>query len=209
MTGHNHHPDCPCGWCVYGDRDHGVHKGITFGEAKLLLKNHGVTSRTSCFVIPNARCPVCQASVYYYANDLGSRVFFDHLGPPWPKHGCTDNPRIPMPSASPPKLRELALAERLLMSAQLLRESVENSHSYSSRGWKVLQVVQRSLIGQNCTIKTRHVNSKEGGPIPFNYASPVADFEIGDLLYLKGEEVEYLDKKTLQPRELRIKLNPA
>jgi hypothetical protein len=33
---------------------------------------------------------VCGASVYYYQNEHGSRVFFDELGPPWPKHPCTD-----------------------------------------------------------------------------------------------------------------------
>jgi hypothetical protein len=29
--------------------------------------------------------------VYFYANSYGSRVFFDDLGPPWPKHPCTNN----------------------------------------------------------------------------------------------------------------------
>lgn len=37
---------------------------------------------------PNARCPVCGAWVYFYANEHGSRVYFDELGPPWPKHPC-------------------------------------------------------------------------------------------------------------------------
>ena len=41
---------------------------------------------------PNALCPVCGASVFYYQNRSGSRVFFDDLGWPWPKHPCTDNP---------------------------------------------------------------------------------------------------------------------
>ncbi|MGA4554915.1 hypothetical protein [Methylorubrum aminovorans] len=40
--------------------------------------------------IPNARCPVCNATVFFYKNDYGSRVYFDRLGPPWPKHPCTD-----------------------------------------------------------------------------------------------------------------------
>lgn len=39
---------------------------------------------------PNAVCPVCGAKVYFYANDAGSRVYFDEIGPPWPKHPCTD-----------------------------------------------------------------------------------------------------------------------
>lgn len=41
------------------------------------------------FVNPNAKCPVCRATVFYYESPFGGRVFFDELGPPWPKHGCT------------------------------------------------------------------------------------------------------------------------
>jgi len=29
--------------------------------------------------------------VFFYQSPHGSRVFFDDLGPPWPKHPCTDN----------------------------------------------------------------------------------------------------------------------
>ncbi|MXP29702.1 hypothetical protein GRI58_12875 [Porphyrobacter algicida] len=29
--------------------------------------------------------------MFFYQNLYGSRVFFDELGPPWPKHPCTDN----------------------------------------------------------------------------------------------------------------------
>ncbi|MER8484283.1 hypothetical protein [Mesorhizobium sp. M1322] len=45
------------------------------------------------YVNPNARCPVCGKQVFYYQSPHGGRVFFDNLGWPWPKHGCTDNPR--------------------------------------------------------------------------------------------------------------------
>jgi hypothetical protein len=46
------------------------------------------------YVNPNARCPVCGANVYFYQSPYGGRVFFDELGPPWPKHPCTDNPVV-------------------------------------------------------------------------------------------------------------------
>ncbi|MES0098119.1 hypothetical protein [Mesorhizobium sp. M0019] len=45
------------------------------------------------YVNPNAHCPVCGKQVFYYQCPHGGRVFFDNLGWPWPKHGCTDNPR--------------------------------------------------------------------------------------------------------------------
>ncbi len=46
------------------------------------------------YINPNARCPVCGCAVYFYQSPYGGRVFFDELGPPWPKHPCTDNPVI-------------------------------------------------------------------------------------------------------------------
>ncbi len=46
------------------------------------------------YINPNARCPVCDASVFFYQSPYGGKVFFDELGPPWPKHPCTDNPIV-------------------------------------------------------------------------------------------------------------------
>ena len=47
--------------------------------------------------IPNARCPVCGDPVFFFMAANGGRVFFDDLGPPWPKHGCTvpDEAQVP------------------------------------------------------------------------------------------------------------------
>jgi len=42
-------------------------------------------------VSPNADCPVCGSPVFFYQNAAGSRVFFDELGPPWPRHPCTNH----------------------------------------------------------------------------------------------------------------------
>ena len=43
------------------------------------------------YVNPNAKCPVCGEDVYFYQSPYGGRVFFDDLGPPWPKHPCTSS----------------------------------------------------------------------------------------------------------------------
>src|ERR1700730_5163655 len=69
-------------------------------DAVSLLKRNAARSISGCYVNPNARCPVCGDAVYFYANEHGSRVYFDDLGPPWPKHGCTDNPREPASASS-------------------------------------------------------------------------------------------------------------
>jgi hypothetical protein len=68
-------------------------------------------SVASTFVTPNAECPVCGASVFFYQNVKGSRLYFDELGPPWPKHPCTlpaapdDENALPM-TAIEPNVRE-------------------------------------------------------------------------------------------------------
>lgn len=51
---------------------------------------HKPASLDECFYEPNATCPQCGARVYFYQNEFGSKVYFDHLGPPWPKHPCMD-----------------------------------------------------------------------------------------------------------------------
>ena len=50
--------------------------------------------------IPNARCPVCGDPVFFFMAANGGRVFFDDLGTPWPKHGCTINEEAQVPGFS-------------------------------------------------------------------------------------------------------------
>ncbi len=44
----------------------------------------------SSFVNPNAKCPICKKSVFYYESPHGGKVYFDSLGPPWLKHQCLE-----------------------------------------------------------------------------------------------------------------------
>jgi len=66
-------------WCQGGRSDSGGGSGST-----------RLYSRFSSYLNPNAQCPVCGASVYFFQCPNGGRVFFDDVGWPWPKHGCTD-----------------------------------------------------------------------------------------------------------------------
>lgn len=71
----NHPPDCNCGWggdTGSGDKEH-------------RLASYGLPGTQSTHP---AICPVCGANVFYYENDFGSKVWFDELGYPWPKHPC-------------------------------------------------------------------------------------------------------------------------
>lgn len=77
----NHSPDCSCGW-----------GGVFYGSAYRgeVSGNGGHWQRYQSYTTPNARCPECQAQVFFYLSPYGGRVYFDDLGPPWPKHPCTD-----------------------------------------------------------------------------------------------------------------------
>jgi DNA-directed RNA polymerase subunit RPC12/RpoP len=71
----------------------GSKKSISSDEYAKRYKNkrlNRVKKLIRSFTIPNTSCPVCGAKVFYYENEHGSKVFFDKLGPPWPKHPCTD-----------------------------------------------------------------------------------------------------------------------
>ena len=86
-----HPPGCMCG---FGGEGHAGRRPAEHGHSL----SSPVFSRPrtyESYVNPNAKCPVCDSAVFFYQSPDGGRVFFDELGPPWPKHPCTDNRPIP------------------------------------------------------------------------------------------------------------------
>lgn len=83
------------------------------------LHDHGRGhKRSRHFHQPECPLPLCGAQVFYYQNQFGSRVYFDDIGKPWPKHPCTDNPRFTRPSTAraiieEPKARSLQDADAI------------------------------------------------------------------------------------------------
>jgi hypothetical protein len=65
----------------------GSRQAATFAQSKF--------QKVESYLDPNARCPVCGASVFFYRSPHNGRVFFDDVGWPWPKHGCTDRYKGP------------------------------------------------------------------------------------------------------------------
>lgn len=114
---YNHSFDCPCGFG--GDTGGGGPRAVTRARlyAEEVLErplSAGWTKdrrgTVESYLNPNAHCPVCGKPVYFYRSPFDGRVFFDDVGWPWPKHGCTDNggqPRRLMrdsPEARAPRL---------------------------------------------------------------------------------------------------------
>ena len=64
---------------------------------------HPALPYSARWLTPNAQCPVCGAAVYFWSNAAGSRVYFDEMGPPWPKHPCTDARQVTTSAWSGPR----------------------------------------------------------------------------------------------------------
>jgi hypothetical protein len=82
----NHPIDCTCG---FGGEGHLGGGGSTWNTSYVPK----IWNTYDSYVNPNARCPVCGADVFFYRSPDGGAVFFDELGPPWPKHPCTNDTR--------------------------------------------------------------------------------------------------------------------
>ncbi len=81
----NHSPDCNCGW---GGQYHASYDAQQQPVKSVVSISPGYCTPFS--LTKNAACPVCGAPVFFFSNENGSKVFFDSIGPPWPKHPCTD-----------------------------------------------------------------------------------------------------------------------
>lgn len=87
----NHPPGCVCGFGGPGHAGRRSRQVATDYSPFVPPIRPQFESYTS----PNAKCPVCGVAVFFYQSSDGGRVFFDELGPPWPKHHCTDNESVP------------------------------------------------------------------------------------------------------------------
>lgn len=83
MPGYNHRANCSCGWCDGSGGGGG-------GGGNSAVHTLRVASEMS-LTHPNSRCPVCRARVFFYRSPTGGGVYFDEMGPPWPKHPCMDS----------------------------------------------------------------------------------------------------------------------
>jgi hypothetical protein len=81
--GNNHYSSCTCPWCYHP----------SFAEINDAKPINFKAATSDTYTIPNARCPECDAPVFFYRSPYGGSVYFDELGVPWPKHPCMDTGR--------------------------------------------------------------------------------------------------------------------
>jgi hypothetical protein len=144
----NHASGCNCGW---GGQWHGTYHGRNISQTvndnkinEFYAAYWTYDRRTSyeSYVNPNARCPVCGKTVFFYQSEYGGRVFFDELGPPWPKHLCTDNSAVYVPVSYLAPVR-----------------AKERNIKWQEKGWEPISILA-STVKENLTIlKIRRIDS--------------------------------------------------
>lgn len=204
MTGFNHYSNCTCGWCVNNGRNR-IDRGQLLNDlrrqdALSFLKRNSANSIAGCYINPNARCPVCGTAVFFYSNQFGSKVYFDDLGPPWPKHPCTDNPRRRVESVATlvgaPARRASGLSQELVTAASTAG-LFRISSSSAAHSWQLLVVVQIDRIGTKNTVIAEFLATEAGATTKFTYLSEEPLFEIGDFVSKKEDQISFLHRETL------------
>lgn len=113
----NHPPNCRCGW------------GGEFHASSYRTDRSQSGISTLTYTVPGALCPVCGAEAFFYMSPHGGRVFFDELGPPWPKHPCTDNGRPVRP----------------------VNGTQRTTHVWARDGWEPLIILDAVVYSPNVT----------------------------------------------------------
>ena len=212
MPGFNHYSHCGCGWCVkfgggWGRRNFDADAA----NARVILKERRYKegSYSSCFVNPNALCPVCRAPVFFYANANGSRVFFDDLGPPWPKHGCTDRGRdyaVRVPTEDHPPLRRRSRGEIAEIFDCLLDAHVDPRDQHRERRSKAPEsifVVEDSVRrGFANHLRAVELVGGQGEIAHFQFTSAKFEPHVGDIFSTDGQTLSFPE----QPKRFKVSI---
>jgi hypothetical protein len=168
---------------------------------------------TAAFVNPNAKCPVCGVSVFYYQNEHGSRVFFDELGPPWPKHPCTDegpyqSARFRMDNFGPttPVVRDSN--ERDLIDRFRRELSIDRRRDF--RGLykataPVAAQVRKRLRAHGSALLILEPLGNQATTIFASCRALPKNVREGSVVFLSKARLSVFDSSTMQPKEISMK----
>lgn len=213
--GNNHRHDCGCGWCISTWESAGIDRGAirrTFAQQdalRVLRESRAGDARAKCFVNPNAQCPVCGAAVFFYQNSLGSRVYFDQLGPPWPKHPCTNILRAQTPGTAIQRPAARGRGERieLIGAARQVRkyEEVRVAPAGYPIDWQMVEILHlKRTATKNLIIGRLLQQAREDLPVHFSVDDKGRLFETGDVVSACFSHVSFFDMTAFTVRSLAV-----
>jgi len=226
----NHSPSCTCGFGGYG---HLGRRGRSYGSANAMHIYTPPSIQTkspkelfverypefttkgrvaACFVNPNATCPVCGEQVFYYQNENGSRVLFDELGPPWPKHPCTDTRLISAPLAE----TQLGLTFGIrgqpvvaeIMTWQKDHDTdfeSEFTKKYGTKPWPLATIVRRMKGEKQVFIIAKLLKQGRATKAYLSCKTLPKYCNKGFLIAVGKRKISFIDTATLAPVNVTIK----
>lgn len=170
-----------------------------YKAADLLRRNNVGIGAQGCFVNPNAKCPVCSKPVFFYVNSFGSRVYFDDIGHPWPKHPCTNMPVMRKRAAhdnwKPITKRKNGEIQELIEAANATGLFLKKKFGIlNNPGWNLLHVENVIRTGERNDVSTTIIDASERRPIKFYCFSNEPIFGPGDFLSFNDRIFSALEK---------------
>lgn len=165
-------------------------------------------SAAATFINPNARCPVCGAPVYYYQNQFGSRVFFDDIGKPWPKHPCTDNSRFTRTtgarsSIEEPSARSIKEAEAIASWLGPAELDPEGDHKtrYGSKAATPYVLERKLHTNTGCVLVLVPIRAR-ARPLFIALDRAPRGLREGSIVFKNREVLAYFDLRTMTDKEI-------
>ena len=173
-------------------------------QAANALSIIGATSYSRCYVNPNASCPVCGQSVYFYANGFGSRVYFDELGPPWAKHPCTDNKRPTLSETSVHPVRRPVSEIKVILDAEkkLDERILPVGKKARKRAWKLAVVIEVVFRDFSMEVLIEDISGQSHHQHRFSVYCHTQLIHEGDFVSRRGMSFSFLDPISFESLEV-------
>ncbi|MBO0898939.1 hypothetical protein J1G44_06130 [Cellulomonas sp. zg-ZUI199] len=142
---------------------------------------------------------MCGAAVYFYSNEHGSRVYFDEMGPPWPKHPCTQQGASPSARVGHARVEPVLYPigegqERLALAVRTDRRSGDASYGQTNGdAW----IVVDQWVEDDATFLILRRAYSLRGPRVWQALDPV-DVSTGSLVFIASDQLSYVDMTTLE-----------
>ena len=179
---------------------------------KQLAEIRADRSATARFVNPNADCPVCGQPVFFYQNHSGSRVYFDELGPPWPKHPCTDQDAytrslgLPINTVVQPSGRDASQMSSIDCWLSPTGIDIHNrfTKKYNSNPWSAGQRVGRFRSSNGALLILDSIDTEKQRRQYFSARRLPKSCAIETLAFVNRGRLSYFDHATMHPVEVEV-----
>lgn len=199
------------------DRDD-WHRDGSSGSSSIYFRDELVTARadqsaTARYVYPNAVCPECGQPVFFYQNEYGSRVYFDELGPPWPKHPCTDQTAIAKARYSLPRdaivpiLRDPSQVSQISswLSLARLDMSAVFKEKYAANQWDPWLIDGRFKAAAGVLLILQSVTAGESRRLFLLGRHFPRLLKQNSLVFVSRRRLAYFDLTSMEPAEIDVK----